>query len=279
MCQRFASRNKFKQFSELRQRLNEDADDWRIRLERHYNRLRGSTGALTPSDMQMLRERYIQGLGDQAIRLRIREENTSYEDISSRVRQLHNAKKDETAAMFLEDQISNLTQQVAALQTSKSCSHCGSGHDTLDCRASGKTRAAFNKRRNSGRNPRYNDNYFIPSRYTRDNPRPPPARSYHHPPAYYPNQRRRVTFQRHSHSPHRYRSYSQQRSRTPVRSNNYRSRRGNNNDYYQQRGNQPNHYNRRSRDRSGNFRSQNRNSQAYLTNTSGVETLNSAELF
>ena len=194
MIERFASRNKFKSFSELRQRVNEDAYDWRERLERHYNRLRGSTGSFTPSDIQMLRERHIQGLHDPTIRLRVREEHTPYADIPTRVRNLHNAKRDEAASTFIEDQISNLTQQVAALSTSQACIHCGYGHASAECRASSKTRAAHNRRRNSGRPQRKNYNFYIPNIYTRGNPRPPPRNKNNHPSAFYPNSRR-VTFQ------------------------------------------------------------------------------------
>ena len=145
-------------FATLTQKGTEDETTFLNRIQRTFNLLRGqpSNAALGLGDKQIVRERFLAGLKDSRIRLKLREENVLFHNLVNRARELRKAKEseDQASSSDLTAVVASLTARIDKMSAQlSSCNWCGRGHDSSQCRANAKAKAEYNKVKQGQRKP------------------------------------------------------------------------------------------------------------------------------
>ena len=145
-------------FSTLSQKATEDETSFLTRIQRTFNLLRAQppNSALGLGDKQIVRERFLSGLKDPSIRLKLREENVLFHNLVSRARELRNAKEseDQASSSDLTAVVASLTARLDKMSAQlNNCNWCGRGHHSSQCRANAKARAEYNKVKQGQRRP------------------------------------------------------------------------------------------------------------------------------
>ena len=145
-------------FSTLSQKQTEDETTFLTRIQRTFNHLRAQPphAALGIGDKQIVRERFLSGLKDSRIRLKLREENVVFHNLVNRARQLRQAKEseDQTSSSDLTAVVASLTARLDKISSElNTCNLCGRGHNSSQCRANAKAKAEYNKVKQGRRQP------------------------------------------------------------------------------------------------------------------------------
>ena len=144
LARRYSRSNKATEFHSMAQAVNEPEIDFLNRLERAWKRL-SSERTLTESDKVIIADKFISGLNDPHARLRIREQQPTYDklaDFASNIRQARLL--EDTSTTALVERINQLSEGISKL--SLTCKRCGLGHPTEECKANSKMKAQHNKR-------------------------------------------------------------------------------------------------------------------------------------
>ena len=159
MVNRYGKSDDGNDFYLITQASGEHELDLLARIKRAWLRLKRST-TFSNADERIVYGRFVAALKDPIVRLKIREQTPSFQNVASFARQLRLAKEiEQDSPQHIKDQLALLTEDVNKLKLK--CQKCGLGHSTEECRANSKMKSQYNKNVRNQKRRFFNRNFEI----------------------------------------------------------------------------------------------------------------------